>query len=234
MGSVVESVLAGNLVLRNGGSLKDLAAAILAEADYEPLEQGPQAAPVVEMTPELKNDLAALPHVFGRVQPDEVRTLSLGEQEALYAEQMVVKGIVKVLALREEAIKQTIRGHMARQAEVMQQVTEDTPLDKNGFPIVARKGAPQRANIPGTTQAWSLEYREGTPEVQGERLLELYEAGEITRAEYLAFTKEVRVFDERKAMAAMEKDPTLLNVLRKIVKKGRPSTSLFVRKQSKK
>jgi hypothetical protein len=229
----IERIERGRIALKaDGANLRAVAKAMVEDVELEALTEGPKAPAKIELTPEFTQALRSIPVLFGQVQPEELRRLTEAEQVALYAEQKALKLIISDLSVREAAIKTVIRGHMALDARDQGLADEGTVLDASGFPIVARKAEPQRFNVPGTTEAWSLEYREGTPSIEGSRLLEMYDAGEIDRKTYLSMTREVRVFDENKAFEAMAKDPTLLSVFRRIVKKGRPSTGLFVRKQS--
>lgn len=222
----------GRQALRaEGANIKTLAKAMLENASPAALESGPKVPARIEMTQELINGLNVLPHVFGRVQPEILRKLTDEELSQLYDERDAIKAISTVIAQREETVKQLIRIHAMRIAEEEGRVTPETELDSKGFPILAAKGKPQRIDIPHTSVAWSLEYRAGSPEIDADKLLDLYTEGEITKQQYFAMTRIKRVFDEEKAFKSMAKDPSLLEVFRRIIKKGRPSTSLFVRKQ---
>jgi hypothetical protein len=189
--------------------------------------------------------LAALPSVFNTVAPAEPKILDDEEITALYSEREVLRQVVEPIAKRDEVIKEIIRHHMDLAAEAENRavpkqivrgghvVAEPTPRDDKGHYILASKGNPERVSIPGTNQAWSREYREGRlgfPEAD-ERLLDMYEAGEITREQYLALTREKRVFDEGKAMEAMRKDPsTFVAIVSRLGRRSSAGTSLFVRK----
>lgn len=205
----------------------------------------PEPPAVIAMTDDTRAALNALPGVFAAVQPAEVRLLTEGEIEMLYAETLVLKQIVSVLEEREEAVKEAVRNHMDLTAEAEGRavpkdivrgghvVATATPRDRKGHYVTASKGNPERLTIPSTNQQWSREYREGRISFADatDDLLALYEAGEITREQYLAFTREVRAFDEAKAMDALRKDPeTYVPILAKIAKRGAPGTALFIRK----
>lgn len=233
MSSVEKVVEVGKVALRQeGADLKSVAAALLEDAPYD-APATVTAPAVIEMTDDLVSALAVLPAVFGTTQVDSVRTLSLTELEAMGREQDAIDRVIKPLETRREAIKDAVRSHMDLVAVAMGKVTDETERDAHGHLVVARKGEPEQVTIPGTTKAWSREFRAGKVEIDGGKLLDLYESREITREQYLAMTREVRVFDENKAFAAMAKDPALLKVFRKIIKRGRPSTALFVRKLKK-
>jgi hypothetical protein len=219
-----------------GANVKNLAAALAGDVEV-PLEQAAEvvAPKQVEITPALAEALKHLPEVFGIVQPDTIRRLTAAEIKALHDERSTIKAVIEDLLVRKDSIDETVRNHMSVTAQVAGLVTETTELDKNGRPIIAAPKDPQRCNIPDSTEAWSLEFRAGKVTVDGAELLAMYERDEISRETYLSFTKEVRIFDEEKAMAAMRKNPDLIEtVFTKILKRGRAATALFVRKQSKK
>lgn len=230
MGEIEKTVEIGKLALRkNGATVLTVAQALIDQVAYDAAKEL-KAPASVEMTEDLRQALTLLPKVFGQVQVTEIRQLTDDERSALGEEQDVIEAIQDALETREKAIKESVRHHMDLVAIAEGKVTKDTETDAHGHYVVASKGNPERVSIPGTDREWSREYRAGRVEIDGDRLLDLYEAGEISRKQYLAMTKAVRVFDETKAMAAMEKDPGLINVFRKLIKRGRPSLSLYVRK----
>lgn len=214
---------------RDDATFKSVSAALVAETLPDAKAITPKAPVKTNMTPELTAAVAVLPAVLGRVQPERLRELSDGEVKDLYAEQQALAMIVKTLAAREKAIGQIVRGHMSMVAARTGEATDETEVDDNGFPIVGTKGDAHRFPIPGTGKEWSLERVEASPSIDVKYLEELLANETVTRAEYLAMTTSVRVFDEAKAMKAIEKDPSLLGVLRLITKKGRARQSLYTR-----
>lgn len=250
---IVPAFIAGRIALRDHTKTLTEVAKDLMEPlpDHEPgAEMVP--FPAVPQTPILtdedKEALALLPQVFGKVLVDERRTLEPQEIADLYKERETVKKVVEVLAGRADVINENIRAHVdvdmeARGIAVPKDfvrsgtvLTEATPRDAAGHYIFAKKGEPTRVNIPGTNKAFSLEYRagkDGGVQIEANLLLDLYEAGKITREQYLAVTSERRVFDEEKATKAIVKDPSLLAVIQLVtrpVAPTKPGTSLFVRK----
>lgn len=222
----------GQIALREGASLTAIAAAMLVEMPE--VEALPPAVPTVPapvvLTPEVKDALAQMTEVFAAVQPTERRRLTDTEVAALYIERDVVKQVAEVLDGREENIKEYVRNHLDIVAEESGMIDENTPRDGKGHYVVASKGNPERLNIPGSNQAFSREFRSGKAAVDGSRLLDMYEAGEISREDYLAFTREMRVFDEDKALKAINDDPKRLEILARLAVPASPTTSLFVRK----
>jgi hypothetical protein len=241
----------GKIALRKAdATMKDL---VLAVTDELPISNYvfdipfPAVAPVRTITEAQTEALKVLPEVFGKVQPGTRRTLKPEEITTLFKEREVLKTIGDLLDGREEDIKTIVRHHMDVDAEERgvavpksqvdpatgQVIVQATERDQNGHYVLCAPKKPERLNVPGTDQAWSREYRTGgVNDDQGERLLALYEAGDITREDYLAFTREVRVYDPAKAMESIKKNPERLALLRKISQRTGVSTALFVRKQS--
>lgn len=199
-------------------------------------------APVV-MTPEVQSALNDLPEVFGKVNLDKRRTMTPEEILDVYKEHEALKALETALADRRDNLKEYVRTHLDVDAEEEnraiphdvftkngEKVAEASPRDKHGHYVLGEKGKPERLNIPGTNQAFSREASSYKAALSGDRLNELFEAGQITREEYLAFTREVRVFDETKARAAIQKDKKFLGLLAKITERGGMKSALYVRK----
>lgn len=215
--------------LVQGADLKTIVAALAEGSPYIEAKR-PTNPPAIKMTDKFREGLRRLPEVFGRVQPEQRRQLTSDELEAAYAEYAVLKDVAGILAEREEAIKVIIRNHMDLLAEARGLAGAGTETDKHGHYVVARKGDPERVAIPNTDLDFSREYRGGSSDLSEERLFELYEAGEVSREDMLALTVERRVLDKNKIMTSVTKRPSLLKVLAAITERGRPSTSLYVRK----
>lgn len=245
--------LAGRIALRDGAKTLTQVAKDLMEPlpDHQPgaaLIPFPDVPKTPVLTDEDKEALALLPTVFAKTLVETRRALEPQEIADLFTERETVKKVVEVLSGRVEVINENVRTHVdvdheARGIAVPKDyvregvvLTEATPRDAAGHYIFAAKSEPTRVNIPGTNKDFSLEYRagqDGGVEINATHLLDLYESGEITRAQYLALTSERRVFDEKKAADAIVKDPTLLAVIQKITRPKaptKPGTSLFVRK----
>lgn len=250
---VLPAYTAGRIALKDGASINEVAETLIesAEVAHVPSTTAipfPDLPKAPEITPEAKRALLDLPKVFGQVVMEAPRTLSDSEIADLARERSVVKQITTLLKGREEAIGEYIRTHVDIDASAAgigvpkdvirsgKVVVEATPRDDAGHYILASKGNPTRVHIEGTNEDFSLEYRagrSGTVSVSSEGLLDLYEAGEITREDYLALTREKRVFDEDKAKAACIKDPRLLGIIAQVTRRtgaGNPGTSLYVRK----
>src|SRR5690606_31457679 len=183
MGEIEKVVEIGKLALRQqGATALTVANALLDQVDYEKAKE-PKAPAAVAMTDELREALERLPKLFGQAQVTEIRQLTETERRAHGEEQRGVEANLKPLKLA---------------ADAEGKVSQDTEADRHGHYVSAAKGEPERVAIPGTEKEWSREYRAGAVSIEGHRLLEMYEAGEIDRKTYLAMTRQVRVFDEHK------------------------------------
>ena len=202
----------------------------------------PKVPAPVAMTDEVKGALARVAEVFNSVPITSRRALTPTEITSLFHEQETLRIIAKDLTARDEAIKEAIRTHQdviaevvgaARPAPVRDESGEifahATPRVKDGHYLLAAKNAPAVTEVPGTNKAYSNEYRTGSISINQKTLTTLAVSNEITRLQYLALTREVRVFDEAKATAAVVKDPSLLTVIRAISERTPPTVALNIR-----
>jgi hypothetical protein len=229
------AVKRGQLALRDGADWKQLVDALF-HSDVEEVPQERPFPPVarhVDITADKVSDaLMRLPEVWGSVEPKSRRALSAAENTAAAREREVLKTIKTALDARVEAINTTVKHHMDIQAEKEDRADPVTTLrDTKGHYALAKRGIPERSPIPGTNEAWSREYRSSGAELSAELLLEMYETDQISRADYLAFTRAARVVDEDKIMQALVEDPRRLEILFKIGAARPPVVQLFVRKQ---
>lgn len=226
------------LVLKPGVTLRQVQDAMLAVEPITP--EVPDFPPVpskIVLTDEVKTALRRLPEVFAEVQPTKRRALTGPESKALLDERKVLNAITDLLTSRAEDIKVFVRHHMDVTAEKDGRANpETTQRDAHGHYVLCAPQNPERSNIPETAEAWSREYRNGTVTIDPSILLRMYEEGEITREVYLSMTREVRVFDEDKALKAALKAPgpvrdQILGAIKQMTKVGVPGSALFVRKQ---
>lgn len=252
----IETYIAkGQIVLKEGGDLKAVQAALVepyhADVSRTTEVPFPEVPKPVELTPEVKDALNRLGDVFAVVQPETRRTLTDDEKKAVHAEREVLKVIADLISQRDESLKTIIRHHMDVDAEERgvavpkavvhggHVVVEATDRDASGHYILCAPQNPERCPIPGENLEWSREYRAGRVSTNTDpgTLLDLLESGEIDRQTYLAMTREVRVFDERKALENAANKPEvregILKAIKAITTVGKPSVSLFVRKPKK-
>lgn len=247
---LVQIIERGTYALRQNpnATLAELAAAITDEVPTFWAMPGmvvpfPDIPSPVSMTKEMEDALLALPEVFGKTNLDRRRTMTDDEVLAVYKEHEALKALETSLKDRRDNLKAYVRHHLdvaaeqegrAVPADVFdengEKVREASPRDPSGFYVLGEKGKPERLNIGDTGQAFSREASSYKAQVDGDRLTELYDAGQITREQYLALTVERRVFDEDKARKSISKDKTLLGVLARITQRGGMKSALYVRK----
>lgn len=219
----------GRVLLRDGKDFKALTDAL---SDDHPYAEAPKVPSLtgVTLTTEMAEALQDLLSVFGGTEIDRIRMLSPAEVLGLTREVLAIEAVSDHLTARVEEVKERIRYHLDLSAVADGRVTNDTVQDVHGHWIVARKGAPETVKVPDLDRSWSREYRSGSSKIDEGLLLEMYETGQITRDDYLALTVEKRVFDVDKAMRSMQKEPRLIEIINKIIKRGRPVLSLYLRK----
>lgn len=255
---VVPAIQAGLVALKEdpGASVRAVATA-MAEP-YEPDVARTEEIPFpplpkpLQITKEVRKALKRLPEVFGKVQPETRRTLTDQENHDAYEEREALKAIEKLLKERVEALNEIIRTHMDVDAEergvaVPKAVVDDetgevivpaTDRDAKGHYILCAKQDPERSEIPGENLEWSREFGAGETSFSADAvaLAQMEAEGEISRETYLAMTRNVRVFDEDRATAALH-DPkhrdSVLDVIRKFTSVGKPHTKLWVRSPKK-
>lgn len=233
------------LLKKKEATLSDVALAVTQDVtevkDPKPFPAVPKGRTLTEA---VRNVLKSVPQVFGSVQMETRRTLSEAELEQVYTEHAVLDTVCKTLKARVEDIKEIVRTHMdvdaeernlARAKEVHRGgklAAEATPRDSKGHFLLAQEtGHPYRIPIPGTDKEYSLEYRAGKVTLDGDALLGMFERGEISREEYLGFTRETRVLDETRATNFIKRNPERgMDILAKITHQEPPSTSLYIRK----
>lgn len=251
MGAELElAVKRGKEVLKKTSNLDTVATAMVSGELTLPeingaLKDFPKLPLEREYTTELDEQVRQVRGVFGRVNPESRRTLSDRELTMVREEHRVLDFVSKALNDRVEDLKEYVRTSIDVSAEEQgiavpkskvdtetgEVIVAATPRDAKGHYILAKEKNPFKVAINGTGEAYSQEFKKGKVSVDGEKLLDLYEAGEISREEYLAFTRETRVLDEGKAGEFIRKNSERgLEILKKITTQGPPSTQLYVRK----
>ena len=228
-----ESLSRAKVAVRENKSIKEIASIFASEIDAPVANANTPAVPApLSITPEFVSALKNLPVVFGAVMPAERRELSEEEIATLFAERETLRAVLDLLKNRDVAISETIRHHIDVEAETSG-IAKTAERDAAGHYILSTPQNPYRVSIVGTNQEWSSEYREGSVSIDTDLLKELADAGEIEREDYLSLTREVRVFDENKALKALSDKPERLNIIKQITKRSGAGTALFVRKAKK-
>jgi hypothetical protein len=247
MGTELElAVKRGKDVLKKTDSLNKVAEA-MAAVDT-PLSDESVEFPALpeprELSSAVRQAMSMLPDCYGAVNPTDRRTLSEDELTDLYREHEYLREAGAAIASRAKDIREIVLTHMDVRAEVENRavprsvvrggktIVPATPRDKDGHYLLATPQNPEQVKVPGTGKAYSAEYRNGKVTVNADdMLLALHEADKISRSEYLAFTREVRVLDERGATDFINDSPERgLEILRDITSHVAPGMNLNVRK----
>jgi hypothetical protein len=238
----------GRLALKDDkATLKSVATAMVAGEAVEAPEtvQLPPLPTKVELTEADKQAMDGLSMLFCNVVPESRRTLTEQELRTLHLEREAIRIVTGKLTSRDESIKETVRNHMDANAEAKnlavsralvdsktgETIVAATPRDAHGHYVLATKEQREEVRIPGTDRVFTREYRAPSTGVDTEKLLTMYEDGEISREEYLAFTRNIRVIDSDKVWDFVKKNPERgLSILAAVTTHGLPSTAFNVRK----
>lgn len=231
------------LKLAQGGkfSVADLADAVRPPVTDPKVPDFPALPKPVTLTDAARQAVGRVSKVFGKFHLTEARPLTAPELEQLTDEARTIADAVGPLQDRSEAIAEMIRVHMDRTAERDAAQDGGTPLRRyarilagkaKGHLLRAAPGTPYKVAVNGFEQCWEQRYVTGKAEIQPAKLQTLLDAGKITRAEFLAFTREVRAYDEDKVAAFVRKDPARgLEILAAITTRRDPSAQLVSPKQ---
>ncbi|MEU6362259.1 hypothetical protein [Streptomyces albidoflavus] len=210
--------------------------ALLAELATTPdpkVRKGADIATVERVGETLMRNIAELPTVFNRVDPTTKRALNKTELAKLLEEKERIDAVEKATKKRKERIHAILSDHFDVIAERQKLVSEDTPTDDKGHYLIAAKGAPETQSIAGSDRYFTRERTSDTTVFSYQTLLALYEAREISRADYLACTRPVRTreIDEdklRRMLLSKKLRPRAQRLISMIgtVKRGRLSINL--------
>jgi hypothetical protein len=199
-------------------------------------ESFPAPPEPVKLTEVLKKGLRALPAVFGLVAPTERRKLEAAEVAQLTEEINAIDAVSTQLGTRKTAIQEYMRTHM----DFMAEADESLPADKvriaegvaKGHYLLGKPQAPFEVEVEGYADSWQQRYVKGKT-AQDQKLLDDLVTDElISRPEYLAFTREVRVLDEEKITAFIRRNPTRgLEILAAITRRSAATASVYAPKK---
>ena len=240
----LEALAPGQLSLVEGSfTVQDLAdkltAPVPAPADEDNLPIPFPALPKhVELTPDARAALNKVPKVFGSVEMETRRRLTDAELKLIAEEDDAVSRSIKTLQDRQKAIRETIRHHndvvaleggeaVDRRRRVGSRIVEATTRDHSGHLLLAKPGEPREIKAPGFAKGWRQSFTSGSTEQSLALLEQLFKAEQITRAEYLACTREVRVLDEDRIKDFIRKNADRgLRILKAITIRKPPNSSL--------
>lgn len=186
----------------------------------------PATVKIPALTEEHREALRLLPEVYARVTPTEPRRLTQAELEALVTEREVLDLIEALVTSRKKnSLREHLANHMDRVAETKGLAAEGSVTDDKGHYYVK-----DEEPVPGTGRKVQKIVSDPKAQVSSAKLLEMYEAGDLTREEYLALTTQptTRVFDETKARKAIKKNPGLLTKLAQATVRPDPTVTIKV------
>lgn len=227
--------------------LKEVAETLLGElpVDKEAPQDFPKLPDALTATAEIRAALKTLSTTFNKTVVTERRTMTTEEVAAIGVEYEAIQRVAKLLEERAEQIKEIVRTHQDVEAEEQglafpkdvvhngTVVAPATPRDAKGHYLLAAKGAPRDTQVPGTTLKFSAQFTSGRSKTDLDEIQRMYEAGEIDETEYKAMTVVRRVPDEAKVKTYVLKSGRV-DILGRIVKKGRDGTALYLRSLKKK
>ena len=183
-------------------------------------------APLTPITQDHRDAIATLESIYGSVAPESRRTLDTQELRDLHEERAVLKTVETMAKDRGNQIRTYILNHADILAE-QDGLDKTAAREKDGHYATAR-----RIPIDGTTSDWSVEPRDGSASLDVNILKALAESDEVdgfTHDDYIAMTKQTRVFDETKAMKVLADRPELVEVIKRATVRGKPSVTVTVR-----
>lgn len=188
----------------NLGTLLSELAKIPAPTIEQPVVKKADPVAAENLNGQLLRSVEALPKVFGKVNlPVSRRALNKVELAGLVNEKEEISAAKRALVKREALVTQAVSVHFDVVAERDGAATDgETPVDKNGHYLIGGSSAAQRqeARVPGIGGFFTREKSADKVDLSFEKLLVLYETGQISRKDFLGMTREVthRVIDEGK------------------------------------
>lgn len=189
---------------------------------------------------EIRDALRTLSQTFNGVTVTERRTLTEDEIAAIGKEYEALQKVLKLIGEREEQVKEIVRTHQDVDAEEKglahpkdvvlngNVVAKATERDAKGHYILAAKGSPQETEIPGTTVKFSNQFTSGRVTKDLGAIERAYLVGEIDEKAYRACTVVKRVPDADKVKQYVLRTGDT-EMLARIVKRGRNSSSMYLR-----
>lgn len=170
---------------------------------------------------------AMLPAKLAAIQvPTERRELDADELEELTVAMDEVKQVKAAVTKAEGYFKAAFFNHFDAVARRLGLVTKDSKRTKDGWFIIEDKVS---AAVPGLSKKAVRETSSGSVQFGVDQLAELEAEGQITHAQFLAMTSQVRVVNEGAILAAIEADPDLAKVLGEKVTVSGGNAALYLR-----
>jgi hypothetical protein len=184
---------------------------------------------VPAITEAQRDDLTALPGVYGSVVPTERRDLEPAEITALMQERERIDSVLAFAKKRkEETIRETLANHFDVAYEQSEDFDPETPVDPKGHYIFTDE---MEADAPGTGKKFVMKASNPSPTIDNALLEQAFDNGDFSRSDYLSITSVppvARVFDQQRAQKAIKANPALLGLIATAAKAGTPVNTLRI------
>lgn len=180
------------------------------------------------ITDEERDALARLPELFGQVCPTAPAPLTTDEADALLAERTLLATVEKLAKTRKDDIRAIVSNALDAVLTESGDADDDTPRDTHGWFLVP-------GEVAGASNGRFVRtVRRGSASVDLDRLRELADDPDcelLDHDDWLALTRQTRVFDEAKAALVLRDKPELLRALAEATVPGTASTVINQRKK---
>lgn len=225
----------GTLKLDTAKSWADVVRAALAaeakatEADSAPVVETPLPKPLVLSADEQEALEAFATQATNLMVPPNRRMMTVAELTSVTGFLATTKVVAKLVKrATEDTIKPAFHNHFDVKAEkdgvADPRTTPRHP--KSGHYLLEDKTSGKVDGLPASAER---EVRGGSVSLTVEGLKALEEKGVIDRLTFLSLTSQVRVVDEDKVMAAVRKNPELVEKLRQATSVSDPTIALTIR-----
>lgn len=190
-----------------GASLTDILAELAVIPTAAPPAEKKKASKetVARNNEEAIKAISALPEVFGTVKaPASRRRFSQAELAKVLTEKNALAEAKKAVTKRESDLNEWVSRHFDVYAEELGLVDpETTPKDAKGHYLIGSAGNRLEQAVEGAEKMLTREKENDKTSMSHDLLLAAYEDGKISRTEYLAYTSNIRVLDEKKVSTAL-------------------------------
>lgn len=213
-----------------------------------PQEEAPGEFPELPVpltaSKEIRDALRTLSQTFNGVVVTERRTLTEDEVAKIGREYEAIQKVAKLIAEREDQVKELVRTHQDVDAEERglaypkdvflngNRVAMATERDGKGHYILAAPKNPQETEIPGSTMKFSNQFTSGRVIKDLGAIERAYAAGEIDEITYRACTVVKRVPDPDRVRAYVLRTGDT-SMLTRVVRRGRNGCSMYLRSLKK-
>lgn len=169
----------------------------------------PEVADVI--SDEERQALELLPRVFAKVtQPGSPVPLSVKETDLLLEERTALATVEKMVKARKESIRVLVQNAIDAALLEAGEADEETPRDAHGWFLLKGEATGEHHG------RFVRTVRKGTVQIDLDRLREMADDPDcdlLDHSDWLAMTRQTRVFDEAKAALALNQNPDLLRAL---------------------